>query len=129
MQRSMLKSKIQDAVVTSKEVFYEGSLAVDLDLLEAADIVFGEQIHVFNVTTGARIITYAIPAPKGSGTISLKGAAARLFEEGDIVLVLSFAQLNEEELDSYSHRIVYVDEKNHLLRVEDRSYDDYMAKG
>lgn len=128
MQRSMLKSKIQDARVTCKEIFYEGSLAVDQDLLEAADIIFGEQIHVFNVNNGARIITYAIPAPKGSGTISVKGAAARLFEEGDMVIVLSFASVDENEMDSYSHRIVYVDDKNHLLRVEDRSQEDYLKR-
>lgn len=127
MQRSLLKSKIQDAHVSSKEMYYEGSLAIDQDLLEAADILFGEQIHVFNVTNGARIMTYAIPADRGSGTISVKGAAARLFEEGDSILILSFCTMNEEELDAYSHRIVYVDDNNHLLRVEDRNQDHYLG--
>ncbi|MEW6235250.1 MAG: aspartate 1-decarboxylase [Candidatus Omnitrophota bacterium] len=127
MQRKMLKSKIQEVRVTSKEIHYAGSLGVDTNLLEAADIVCGEQIHVFNVTNGARLITYAIPAPKGSGIISVKGAAARLIEKGDVLLVLSFAMMDEEELAAYSHRIVFVDENNHLVRVENRTADDYLT--
>lgn len=128
MLRTVLKSKIQEAHVSSTELFYEGSLAIDQDLLDAADIIFGEQIHVLNVTTGNRVITYAIPGKRGSGTISVKGAAARLFEEGDTVIVLSFAQLDDTELDAYSHRVLYVDDNNRLLRVEDRSQEDYRQK-
>ncbi len=127
MQRYMLKSKIQEARVTSKEIHYAGSLAIDTNLMEAADIVWGEQIHVLNMNNGTRIITYAIPAPKGSGTISVKGAAGRVIEKGDEILILSFAQFEEEELSTYSHRIVYVDEKNQLVRVEDRSEEDYLS--
>lgn len=127
MQRFMLKSKIQEARVTSKEIYYAGSLAIDVDLMEAADLVAGEQIHVFDVTNGARLVTYAIPAPKGSGTISVKGAAARLIEEGDVILIASYGLIEEDELSAYSHRIVYVDERNHLLRVEDRTDEDYLA--
>lgn len=127
MQRIMLKSKIQEVRVTGKEIHYVGSLEIDKDLMEAADIAFGEQIHVFNVSNGSRLITYAIPGPRGSGVISVKGAAARLIEKGDIILVLSFANLDEEELPSYSHRIVYVDETNHLLRVEDRTEEEYLG--
>ncbi len=126
MQRMMLKSKIQEATVTDKEMHYAGSLAMDTDLLEAADIMTGEQVHIFNVTNGQRLITYAIPARKGSGIISVKGAAARLIEKGDKILILSFAQIDEEELSTYSHRIVYVDNKNHLVRVEDRTEEDYL---
>ncbi len=126
MQRLMLKSKIQEARITSKEIHYTGSLGVDMNLLEAADITFGEQIHVLNVTNGARFITYAIPEKKGSGAISVKGAAGRLVEKGDLILILSFSHLDEEELSSYSHRIVYVDEQNHLVRVEDRALEDYL---
>lgn len=125
MQRLMLKSKIQEARVTSKEVHYAGSLAIDEDLLEAADIVTGEQIHVLNVTNGERLVTYAIPAPRGSGAISVKGAAARLIEKGDIILIVSFCNLDEEELKSYSHRVVFVDETNRLVRVENRTRDEY----
>lgn len=126
MQRLMLKSKLQEVRVTGKDIHYVGSLEIDQDLMEAADIVFGEQIHVFNITNGARIITYAIPGLRGSGVISVKGAAARLIEKGDVVLVLSFANMDEDELATYSHRIVYVDEKNHLLRVEDRTEEEYL---
>lgn len=126
MQRIMLKSKIQDATVTGKEIHYSGSLAVDTDLLEAADIMTGEQIHVLNVTNGERLITYAIPARKGSGTIAVKGAAARLIEKGDTILIVSFSHVDEEELEAYSHRVVYVDHHNHLLRVEDRTEEDYL---
>lgn len=126
MQRIMLKSKIQEVRVTSKEIHYAGSLAIDVDLLEAADIMFGEQIHVYNVTNGARLVTYAIPAPKGSGTIGVKGAAGRLIEKGDVILICSFTNMDDEELEAYSHRIVYVDETNHLVRVEDRTAEDYL---
>ncbi len=126
MQRIMLKSKIQEVRVTGKEIHYAGSLAIDIDLLEAADVIFGEQVHVYNVTNGSRIITYAIPAPKGSGTISVKGAAGRLIEKGDTILICSFVNVDEEELETYSHRIIYVDEKNHLVRVEDRTQEDYL---
>ena len=85
MRRSMLKSKIQEARITSKEIHYAGSLAIDSELMEAADILCGEEIHVLNLSNAARIVTYAIPAPKGSGSISVKGAAARIFEKGDTV--------------------------------------------
>jgi aspartate 1-decarboxylase len=121
----MLKSKIQEARVTSKEIHYAGSLAIDRELMEAADILCGEEIHVLNLANGARLVTYAIPAAAGSGIISVKGAAARLIEKGDQVLVLSYADYDEEELETYSHRIIFVDENNHLLRVEDRTEEDY----
>jgi aspartate 1-decarboxylase len=125
MQRSMLKSKLQEVRVTGKEIHYAGSLAIDQDLMEAADILCGEEIHVLNLNNGARLITYAIPAPRGSGTISVKGAAARYIEKNDQILVLSYGSFGEEELETYSHRIIYVDENNHLLRVEDRTEEDY----
>ncbi|RJP22977.1 MAG: aspartate 1-decarboxylase [Candidatus Omnitrophota bacterium] len=127
MYRHMLKSKIQEARVTGKEIHYAGSLAIDMDLLEAADICCGEEIHVYNMNNGARLTTYAIPAPKGSGIISVKGAAGRLIEKGDVLLIVSFAMLDEDELKTYSHRIVYVDEKNHLVRVENRTEEDYLV--
>lgn len=126
MQRIMLKSKLQEVRVTGKDIHYVGSLEIDKDLMEAADIAFGEQIHVFNITNGSRIITYAIPGARGSGVISVKGAAARLIEKGDVILVLSFANFDEVELSTYSHRIVYVDDKNHLARVEDRTEEEYL---
>lgn len=126
MQRIMLKSKIHQAVVTDKELNYAGSLALDEELMEAADLACGEQVHVLNVSNGERIVTYAFPAKKGSGVVSVKGAAARLFDDNDVILVLSYANYEEDELGSYSHRIVYVDEKNHLVRVECRTEEDYL---
>lgn len=126
MLRTMLKSKIQQATVSSKEIHYAGSLAIDENLMEAADILCGEQIQVLNLNNGARLMTYAIPAKRGSGTISVKGAAARLMEKGDELLIISYCQIDENEQDSYSHRIVFVDDNNHLTRVEDRVRDDYL---
>lgn len=122
----MLKSKIHQAIVTSKDLHYAGSLALDEELMKAADLACGEQVHVLNVSNGERILTYAFPAKKGSGVVSVKGAAARLFDDNDVILILSYANYDEDELDSYSHRIVYVDEKNHLVRVENRTEEDYL---
>ena len=127
MQRILLKSKIHEARVTGKELHYAGSLALDEELMEAAELACGEQVHVLNVSNGERIVTYVFPAKKGSGVVSVKGAAARLFDDDDIILVLSYAQYDEDELDAYSHRIVYVDEKNHLVRVENRTEEDYLS--
>ena len=126
MLRRMLKSKIQQARVTGKELYYTGSLAIDMDIYEAADIYCGEAVHVYNMSNGERFETYAIPAPRGSGMVSVKGAACRKVEEGDEILVISFADYTEEDLEEYSHRIVYVSESNHLLRVEQRTQADYL---
>ncbi len=126
MLRRMLKSKIQEARVTDKELYYTGSLAIDTDIYDAADIVCGEAVHVYNMNNGERFETYAIPAPRGSGIVSVKGAACRKVEEGDEILVISFADYNEEEMKEYSHRIVYVTESNHLKRVEQRTQADYL---
>lgn len=126
MLRRMLKSKIQQARVTGRELYYAGSLEIDLELLEAADIQCGEAVHVYNMSNGQRFETYAIPAPRGSGVVSVKGAACRKVEEGDEILVVSFADFSEEELKDYSHRIVYVSETNHLIRVEQRTQADYL---
>ena len=126
MLRRMLKSKIQQARVTDKELFYAGSLAIAVEILEAAEIQCGEAVHVYNMNNGERFETYAIPAPRGSGIVSVKGAACRKVEEGDEILVISFADYSEEELREYSHRIVYVSDSNHLLRVEQRTQADYL---
>jgi aspartate 1-decarboxylase len=115
MKRIMMKSKIQRPTLTGTELLYEGSISVDRDLLEKADILPGEQVHVFNVNNGARLVTYAIPAPPGSGTIMLNGPAARLGTIGDKLVILSFCELDEAELKTYQPRIVKVDEKNRLL--------------
>ncbi len=126
MQRIMLKSKIQEVKVTNKEIQYSGSLGIDKNLMEAADIMFGEQIHIYNVTNGARLVTYAIPAPASSGIISVKGAAGRLMEQGDTILIVAFNNIDEDDLASYTHKIVYVDDKNQPVKIDERTEEDYL---
>lgn len=117
MTREMLGGKIHSARVTQVNLDYEGSCAVDLDLLDAAGIRPYERVHVYNVTTGARLDTYAIPARRGSGTIGLNGAAARLAEKGDQVIIVSFVQVGEEDLASHRPAVVVVDEKNRAVKT------------
>ncbi|RJP80002.1 MAG: aspartate 1-decarboxylase [Candidatus Zixiibacteriota bacterium] len=116
MKRIMLKSKIQRPTLTATELMYEGSITVDQDLMEQADILAGEQVHVFNVNNGARLVTYAIPAARGSGTIMLNGPAARLGTVGDKLVILSFCELDETELPAYQPRLIMVDDRNRLLQ-------------
>ncbi len=121
MRRRMLKSKLQEVRVTGSELHYAGSLAVDEGLLEAGDILPGESVHIYNVTNGNRLETYAIAAPRGSGTISVKGAAAHLIHPDDVILVLTYAEYDEGELGDYHNKVVYVDDKNQMTRVEKRT--------
>ena len=112
ISRTMLKSKIHRATVTDANLNYVGSITVDMDLLDAADIRLYEQVHVVNINNGARFETYAIEGARGSGTICLNGAAARLAQPGDLVIVLSYAEYREAELDGYEPVVVHVDEHN-----------------
>ncbi|HSW45814.1 MAG TPA: aspartate 1-decarboxylase [Phycisphaerae bacterium] len=114
MQRFMLKSKIHRATLTGTELEYEGSITVDEDLLERAGIVPGEQVHVLNLNTGARLVTYAIPAARGSGTVLLNGPAARLGAKGDIVVILTYCLLDEDEVGRHRPMVVLVDGQNRL---------------
>ncbi len=118
MQRTMLKSKIHRARLTATELHYEGSVAIDRLLMEAADILPGEQVHVLNVSNGSRIITYVITAPKGSGRIALRGAAARAGQAGDEVILLTYALMDESECRSLKRRVVHLGGRN---RIADRS--------
>src|SRR5512145_1412584 len=97
MQRFMLKSKIHRATLTGTDMHYEGSITVDENLLDAADILPGEQVHVLNLNNGARLVTYAIIAPRGSGTMLLNGPAARLGMPGDTVTILTYCELDDEQ--------------------------------
>jgi aspartate 1-decarboxylase len=115
MQRTMLKSKLHRVHVTHSELDYEGSCAIDENLLDAANISEYEQIHLYNVTNGERFSTYAILAKRGSGIISVNGAAAHKAAPGDIIIIASYANYNEIELQKYSPQLVYVDEKNYIL--------------
>lgn len=117
MQRTMLKSKLHRARVTASELEYEGSCAIDETLLEAADIREYEQIEIYDINNGQRFSTYAIRGARGSGMISVNGAAARKVAVGDLLIVATYAVYNEVELNAYQPRLVYVDERNRIQRV------------
>ena len=114
MQRTMLKSKLHRVHVTHSELHYEGSCAIDENLLAAANISEYEQIHLYNVTNGERFSTYAILAERGSGIISVNGAAAHKAAPGDIMIIASYANYNEIELQKFSPQLVYVDNHNRI---------------
>ncbi|MRR52043.1 MAG: aspartate 1-decarboxylase [Rhodocyclaceae bacterium] len=114
MQRMMLKSKLHRVTVTQAELHYEGSCAIDENLLDAADIKEYQQIEIWNVNNGERFTTYAIKAERGSGTISVNGAAARKASEGDLLIIATFAMYNEIELQKFEPDLVYVDAKNRI---------------
>lgn len=114
MQRTMLKSKLHRATVTHAELDYEGSCAIDEALLDAADIHEYEQIQIYNITNGARFTTYAIRAARGSGIISVNGAAAHKAAPGDLVIIATYAHYTELELARYAPRLVYVDGANRI---------------
>lgn len=119
MQRTMLKSKIHRATVTDCDLHYVGSITIDADLLDAADILEHEQVHVVDVDNGARFETYTIAGERGSGTIQVNGAAARLVHRGDTVIVISYAQYDREELRAYEPRVVHVESgTNAILDVD-----------
>ena len=112
MFRIMYKSKIHEARVTETQLEYEGSITVDEKLMEAANIMPGERLEIFNLSSGARFSTYAIKGEKGSGVVCLNGAAARLTEVGDKVIIISYAVVTEEEARALKPKVVLVDEKN-----------------
>jgi aspartate 1-decarboxylase len=113
----MLKSKIHRATVTGADINYEGSITLDPLLMEAADILPYEQVHVVDVTNGARLVTYAIEGGRGSGDVVLNGAAARLVTKGDVVIVLSYNDVRRDELADYRPTLVYVDGENRIVNV------------
>lgn len=117
MQRTLLKSKLHRVRVTASELEYEGSCAIDELLLEAADIREYEQIDIYNVTNGERFTTYAIRGQRGSGMISVNGAAARKVAVGDVLIIASFASYSEMEVAQYEPKLIYVDEKNRIKRI------------
>lgn len=114
MQRVMLKSKLHRVSVTHSELEYEGSCAIDVSLLEAANIKEYEQISIYNITNGQRFTTYAIQAEKNSGIISINGAAAHKADLGDKLIIATFANYNEIELEKYQPLLVYVDHQNKI---------------
>jgi aspartate 1-decarboxylase len=117
MRRTMLKSKIHRARVTHSELEYEGSIAIDSRLLDAADLREYERVEIYNVTNGERFATYTIRAEAGSGVISINGAAAHKAAPGDVVIICSFADFEERELTSFTPCLVYVDAQNRIIRT------------
>ena len=114
MFRTLLKSKIHRATVTDCELHYEGSCAIDEDLLEAADLAENEQIHVWNINNGERFVTYAIRGQRGSGIISLNGSAARRASVGDLVIIAAFGLVPEDQVRSHQPKLVFMDESNRI---------------
>ena len=117
MQRTMLKSKLHRVTTTNADLHYEGSCAIDENLLEAANIRENEQIDIWNVNNGERFTTYAIRGERGSGIISVNGSAARRAAPGDILIIASFAVYNEIELDKHEPDLIYVDAQNRIVRT------------
>ncbi len=121
--RMMLKSKIHRAHVTGADINYEGSITIDKKLLKAADILPYEQVHVLNVNNGARFTTYAIEGEEGKGDICLNGAAARLAVKGDIVIILTYTQVPEEELQVFKPKVVHVNASNEIVtRLDEKVF-------
>lgn len=118
MNRIMLKSKIHRATVTEANIDYEGSITIDKNLIEAANLVPYEQVQIYDVTNGNRLETYVIPGERGSGVICLNGAAARLIRKGDIIIIASYVSMEEEIVRTHQPTLVYVDEKNRIRRLK-----------
>jgi aspartate 1-decarboxylase len=118
MQRQMLKSKIHRATVTDCDPDYIGSVTIDAELMRQADLLPNEQVHVWDIENGARLVTYAIEGPASSGQMQLNGAAARLVSVGDKVIVASYGSYADEDLDAYSPVVVHVDDSNRTVGVD-----------
>ncbi|MBM7832637.1 aspartate 1-decarboxylase [Agromyces cerinus] len=117
MLRTMLKSKIHRATVTHADLHYVGSVTVDRDLMDAADLLRGEQVSIVDVTNGARLETYVIEGERGSGVLGINGAAAHLVHEGDLVILISYAQFDDADARTFEPRIVHVDAANAVVAL------------
>lgn len=115
MLRTLLKSKIHRATVTQADLHYVGSVTVDADLMEAADLLEGEQVTIVDIDNGARLVTYAITGPRGSGVIGINGAAAHLIHPGDLVILIAYAMVEDSEARTYQPRVVFVDADNRQI--------------
>ena len=117
MQRTLLGGKIHRATVTQADLHYVGSVTVDEELLDAADLLAGELVHIVDVTNGARIETYTIAGERGSGVIGINGAAAHLVHPGDLVILISYGLMDETEAKSYIPKVVHVDGANRIVEL------------
>jgi len=114
----MLRSKIHRATLTQTDLNYEGSITIDRDLLEAAEMLPGEQVHVLNLNNGARLETYTIEGQAGSGTMLLNGPAARLGVPGDLIIVIAYGLVNDEEAKTLQPKVIHVDENNRIVKTD-----------
>ncbi|GIH92992.1 aspartate 1-decarboxylase [Planobispora siamensis] len=119
MLRTMLTSKIHRATVTQADLHYVGSITIDEDLLDAAGLLPGEQVHVVDIDNGARLVTYTIAGPRGSGVIGVNGAAARLVHQGDLVIIIAYGQMEDAEARTFRPRVVHVDRDNRIVDLGD----------
>lgn len=119
MRRRLMKSKVHRATITSADLHYEGSLTLDVELMAAADLVEYEEIHVVNVNNGQRFVTYILPGEAGSGTVQLNGAAARLGMAGDLVILISYAEVDAHEVATHMPHVVFVDDTNRIVAAPD----------
>ena len=117
MFRTLLKSKIHRVAVTQCELHYEGSCAIDEDLLDAANLVANEQVHIWNINNGERFITYAIKGERGSGMISVNGSAARRASAGDLLIIAAFPQVHEDQVATHEPQLVFVDANNRQVEL------------
>ncbi len=117
MMRIMMKSKIHRATVTQADLHYVGSVTMDADLMEAADLLEGEQVAIVDITNGARIETYVIPGPRGSGVIGINGAAAHLVHPEDLVIIMSYAMFEDAAARSLTPTVVHVDGQNRVVKI------------
>ena len=117
MLRTMMTSKIHRATVTQADLHYVGSVTVDEDLLDAADLLPGELVHIVDVTNGARLETYTIAGPRGSGVLGINGAAAHLVHPGDVVILIAYGQMTTEEARELKPRVVFVDQDNKIVTL------------
>jgi aspartate 1-decarboxylase len=117
MLRTMLKSKIHRAAVTQADIQYAGSITIDTELMEAADLLPGEQVSVVDITNGARLETYVIEGKRGSGVIGINGAAAHLVLAGDLVIIISYAAVSDEQALTMRPRVVHVDKNNMIVKI------------
>jgi aspartate 1-decarboxylase len=117
VMRIMMKSKIHRATVTQADLHYVGSVTLDAALMDAADLLEGEQVAIVDITNGARIETYVIPGPAGSGVIGINGAAAHLVHPGDLIIIMSYAVLDDAEARAMQPRVVHVDKQNRVVKI------------
>ena len=120
MFRTLLKSKIHRVKTTHAELHYEGSCAIDEDLLDASGIVENEQIHIWNIDNGERFVTYAIKGQRGTGMISVNGSAARRVAVGDLLIIAAFAQVHEDQIAAHRPKLVFVNEQNQQVELRDK---------